>query len=371
MKLHIDEIEIRHIRMRLRSPFQTSFGVELDRDCIILCLRSDGIEGWGECVASSFPGYNYETAETARHVLRDFFIPTILGDWIEDVQSYQDRIGHYRGHNLARAGLEMALWDLFGKARGQSLSAMLGGVRTSVPVGVSIGIKEDEASLLEIVSDYINQGYRRIKLKIKPGRDIAVVKPVRENHPELLLQVDANSAYELSHAPIFQSMDDLNLVLIEQPLAEDDIIDHRQLQAQLKTPLCLDESILCLRHARQALQLEACRIINIKPGRVGGLSEAVRIHDFCRAKEVPVWCGGMLETNIGRASNLALASLPGFTLPGDISASDRYYEIDIAEPSFSLNEDSTIDVPEGPGLGVSVEVEALDHFTLRKETWKA
>lgn len=369
--MHIDEIVIRHVRMHLRSPFRTSFGVESDRDCVILCVRSEGLEGWGECVASSYPGYNYETAGTAWHVLDEFFIPAILGDQIDDIQDYRDRIAHYRGHNLARAGLEMALWDLFGKAKEQSLSSVLNGVRTSVPVGVSIGLKEDEAALLDVVSRYVSLGYQRIKLKIKPGRDLTVVKSVREAHPDLLLQVDANSAYQISDTPVFQSMEDLDLVLIEQPLAEDDIVDHRELQAQLTTDLCLDESILCVRHARQAIQLEACRIINIKPGRVGGISEAVKIHDFCQANGVPVWCGGMLETNIGRASNLALASLPGFTLPGDVSASDRYYEFDIAEPSFTLNEDSTIDVPQGPGLGVRVDPSALDQFTLREETFKA
>jgi O-succinylbenzoate synthase len=369
--MRIEEIEMRHLRMRLKSPFETSFGIEFDRDCVILCIRGEGIEGWGECVASSFPGYNYETAGTAWHVLSDFFIPAILGDAITDVQKYRDRIAHYRGHNLARAGLEMALWDGLGKAKGQSLASMLGGVKLSVPVGVSIGLMQDQAALLETVSDYIDQGYQRIKLKIKPGKDTEIVKAVRDVYPKWMLQVDANSAYTLSDAPIFRTMDDLDLVLIEQPLAEDDIIDHQKLQAQLKTALCLDESILCLRHAHQAIQLGACRIINIKPGRVGGLHEAVRIHDFCQSRDVPVWCGGMLETNIGRASNLALASLPGFTLPGDISASDRYYEVDIAEPSFSLNPDSTIDVPKDPGLGVQVDREALDGFTLRKETFKA
>ncbi len=356
--------------MRLCSPFRTSFGVEQDRDCIILCLQGDGIEGWGECVASSFPGYNYETVGTAWHILKDFFIPTILGKAIADIQHYRDGIAHYRGHNLARAGLEMALWDLLGKAKGQSLATLFKGERERVPVGVSIGLKEDEQTLLDVVSDYINSGYKRVKLKIKPGQDVEVVSPVRRAFPELMLQVDANSAYHLSDAPIFQAMDDINLVLIEQPLAEDDIIDHRELQKQLKTALCLDESILCLRHARQAIALGSCKIINIKPARVGGLSEAIQIHDYCYANGVPVWCGGMLETNIGRASNLALASLPGFTLPGDISASDRYYEIDIAEPSFVLNADSTIDVPKGPGLGVWVDQEALDRFTLRMESFK-
>jgi O-succinylbenzoate synthase len=371
MRLNVEEIEIRHVRMRLKSAFQTSFGVELDRDCIILCLRSEGLEGWGECVASSYPGYNYETTGTAWHILSDFFIPAVLGDPIEDVQSYRDRISHYRGHNLARAGLEMAIWDWLGKASDQSLSSMLGGVSERVPVGVSIGLKENEDTLLQAVSDYVNQGYQRIKLKIEPGKDLDVVQPVREAYPVLMVQVDANSAYAIEDAQIFRSMDELDLVLIEQPLAEDDFIDHRDLQAQLSTSLCLDESIRCLRHARQAIQLEACRIINIKAGRVGGLDEAVKIHDFCLGEEVPVWCGGMLETNIGRASNLALASLPGFTLPGDISASDRYYEVDIAEPSFTLNADSTIDVPKGPGLGVQVDSKVLDRFTLRKEIFKA
>jgi O-succinylbenzoate synthase len=371
MSVRIDEIEIRHVRMRLKSPFQTSFGVEKDRDCVILCLRSEGLEGWGECVASSYPGYSYETVGTAWHILSDFFIPAILDDPITDIQDYRDRISHYRGHNLARAGLEMALWDWLGKENHQSLSSMLGGMMQSVPVGVSIGLKKDEAALIKTVSDYVNQGYQRVKLKIKPGRDIEVVRPVREAYPELKLQVDANSAYTTSAIPIFQSMEDLNLILIEQPFAEDDIIDHSQLQALLKTAVCLDESIRCLRHARQAIQFKACRIINIKPGRVGGLDEAVKIHNFCKAEAIPVWCGGMLETNIGRASNLALASLPGFTLPGDISASDRYYERDIAEPSFSLNADSTIDVPKGPGLGVHVDVTAVDRFTLRKETFKS
>jgi O-succinylbenzoate synthase len=371
MTLLIEEVELRHVRMRLKSPFQTSFGVEFDRDCVILSVRSGGIEGWGECVASSYPGYNYETAGTAWHILSDFFIPAVMESPIDNIQSYRDRIAHYRGHNLARAGLEMALWDWFGKSSGKSLSAMLGGVREKVSVGVSIGLKEDEATLLETVSDYLKMGYQRIKLKIKPGRDISVVRPVREAYPELRMQVDANSAYTLVDVPVFHAMDDLNLILIEQPLAEDDIIDHCELQAQLTTPVCLDESILSLRNARQAIQLEACRIINIKPGRVGGLDEAVKIHDYCQSKDIPVWCGGMLETNIGRASNLALASLPGFSLPGDISASDRYYATDIAQPSFVLNADSTIDVPTDAGLGVNVDNVALDRFTIRKETFRA
>jgi O-succinylbenzoate synthase len=371
MTMRIEEIELRHVRMRLKSPFVTSFGVEVDRDCVVLCVRSEGIEGWGECVASSFPGYNYETTGTAWHVLSEFFIPAILGQEMEGIQDYRDRIEHYKGHNLARAGLEMALWDLFGVASGRSLASMIGGEKDRIEVGVSIGLQKDRATLLEVVADYLDQGYRRIKLKIEPGRDLDVVRPVREAFPGLMLQVDANSAFALSDAEIFRAMDDLHLLLIEQPLAEDDLLDHSRLQSQLETALCLDESILCRRHARQAIELEACRIINIKAGRVGGISESIAIHDFCKEKGVPVWSGGMLETNIGRASNLALASLPGFSLPSDISASDRYYERDIAQPQFELNEDSTIDVPQGPGLGVKVIMEALDAFTLKKDTFKA
>jgi O-succinylbenzoate synthase len=368
--MKIEQVEMVHLRMKLKAPFRTSFGVEVDRDCVLLCVRSEGVEGWGECVATSVPGYNYETVGTAWHILSEFFIPAILGHDLQEIQDYINRIEHFRGHQLARAGLEMALWDLFGKASQQSFREMLGGVKDKVDVGVSIGLKEDDQTLLAVVAEYVDLGYRRVKLKIEPGRDVDMVKKVRKEHPELMLQVDANSAYQLSDAPIFVAMDDQELVLIEQPLAEDDLIDHRHLQAQLKTPICLDESILCLRHARQVHELDSGRVINIKPGRVGGLLEARKIHDFCLDVGIPVWCGGMLETNIGRASNLAIASLEGFTLPGDISASDRYYEKDVAEPSFHLNADSTIDVPRGSGLGIEVIPEAMNEFALRGEVFK-
>jgi O-succinylbenzoate synthase len=368
--MKIEQVEMVHLRMELRAPFRTSFGVEVDRDCILLCVRSEGVEGWGECVATSVPGYNYETVGTAWHILSDFFIPAILGQEIKEIQDFIDRIVHFRGHELARAGLEMALWDLFGQASRKSLFEMIGGVKDKVDVGVSIGLKKDDQTLLESVSDYVNSGYRRVKLKIEPGRDVEMVHRVRSEFPELMLQVDANSAYQLSDIDVFEAMDGQGLLLIEQPLAEDDLVDHRHLQIKLKTAICLDESILCLRHARQALELGSCRVINIKPGRVGGLTEAKRIHDYCLERGVPVWCGGMLETNIGRASNVAMASLEGFSLPGDISASDRYYWKDIADPSFSLNADSTIDVPSGYGLGVKVDSEAVKEFALRRETFK-
>jgi O-succinylbenzoate synthase len=369
--MKIDFVELRHIRMQLVAPFETSFGVELDRDCVILMLRGEGLTGWGECVAGLSPGYSYETAMTAWHILTDFFVPTILGSEIVEVEDLRDRLRVFKGHPLARAGLEMALWDLFSQASGKPLATVLGGVRQTVPVGVSVGIQKEPETLVDVVAEYIKQGYGRVKIKIKPGRDVGDVHAVRTAFPDLKLQVDANSAYTIEDAALMEALDEYGLLLIEQPLAEDDLIDHSHLQALLKTPICLDESILSVRHARQAVEIGACRVINIKPGRVGGLSEAKAIHDLCLESSVPVWCGGMLETGIGRASNLAIASLPGFSLPGDISASERYYIADIAEPPFILNPDSTIDVPTATGLGVNVIQERLERVTLRREAFRA
>lgn len=368
----IDWIEIRHISMRLVAPFETSFGVEHDREAIILRVGANGIEGWGECVAGSFPGYSYETSGTAWHVLEGFFIPALLAvrEGPVEPEAFRQATAHLKGHPLARAGLEMALWDLSAQRRGISLGRQLGGVRSQVPVGVSIGLQADTDLLVEAAREYLQQGYRRVKIKIKPGRDLEDVRAVRRAFPDLALQVDANSAYTLAQAPLFEALDAYGLILIEQPLAEDDLLDHASLQARLRTPICLDESILTVRHAEQALAIDACRVVNIKAGRVGGLTEARAIHDLCHDRGVPVWCGGMLETGIGRASNLALASLPGFTLPGDISASSRYYARDIAEPTFGLNPDGTIDVPTQPGLGVRVLDKELAAVTLRAETYR-
>jgi O-succinylbenzoate synthase len=269
-----------------------------------------------------------------------------------------------RGHHLAKAGVEMALWDLRGKLEVRSLREMLGGVRDRVQVGVSVGLQSSPEVLVKTVEKYLEAGYGRIKIKIKPGRDVGDTGAVRAAFPTIKLQVDANSAYTLATWETLKPLDSLDLLLIEQPLNEDDIWDHRKLQKELRTPICLDESVISPRHARYALEMEACKIINIKAGRVGGLSQAVAIHDLCREQGVPVWCGGMLETGLGRASNLALASLPGFILPGDISASNRYYAEDITRERFLLNPDSTIDVPSGPGLGVTVEPVALKKATL-------
>jgi O-succinylbenzoate synthase len=365
----IEQLEMRHISMPLVAPFETSFGVERDREAIVLKLDAEGVVGWGECVAGAWPGYSYETAQTAWHMLEDHLAPLILGKDIADVSDYRRRIHHLKGHPLAKAGLELALWDATGRSQGRALTNLLGGERKKVAVGVSVGIQRSPGALVDVVGSYVEAGYPRVKIKIKPGRDLGDVQAVRRRFPNLPLQVDANSAYTLDDAGLFEAMDELDLLLIEQPLAEDDLVDHAKLQDRLQTPICLDESILSTRHARQALEIGACRVINIKPARVGGLSEAVAIHDLCWAQEVPVWCGGMLETGIGRAANLALASLPGFSLPGDISATERYYARDIAQPKFVL-EDGTIAVPQSPGLGVDVVEDPLEDVTLRKVNLK-
>jgi len=362
--MKIDSITLNHIRMPLVSPFETSFGREVERECVMITIQSEGLAGYGECVATRDPGYNYETTGTAIHILKDFITPLILGQDVKNAEDFQQRVSGIRGHNLAKAGVEMALWDLLGKRKNESLRELLGGVREKVEVGVSIGIQSSASSLVRSAADYIQQGYKRVKIKIKPGRDIGDASAVRKEFPELRLQVDANSAYSLDDAKTLKPLDTLNLLLIEQPLFEDDIWDHHKLQEEFSTPICLDESIVSPRHARYAIEMKACRVINIKAGRLGGLSQGVMTHDICREYNLPVWCGGMLETGVGRASNLALASLPNFALPGDISASDRYYAQDITHERFILNADSTIDVPQGAGLGVTIDGNALKKFSL-------
>ncbi len=362
--MKIDSVTLNHVRMPLVSPFETSFGREVDRECVIITIQSEGLTGYGECVATRDPGYNYETTGTAIHILKDFIIPLILGQDVKDADDFQQRVLGIRGHSLAKAGVEMALWDLLGKRENKSLKELFGGVREKVEVGVSIGIQESASSLVRSAADYIAQGYKRVKIKIKPGRDIEDASAVRKEFPDLRLQVDANSAYTLDDIKILKPLDKLNLLLIEQPLFEDDIWDHHKLQAEFSTPICLDESILSPRHARYAIEMKACRVINIKAGRLGGLSQGIMTHDICRENNLPVWCGGMLETGIGRASNIALASLPNFVLPGDISASDRYYAQDITNERFTLNDDSTISVPQGAGLGVTINEEALKKYSL-------
>src|SRR5512136_2275648 len=349
----IDRISLFLINMRLTAPFETSFGVEQDRQCVIVRVDADGFTGWGECPASRGFGYSYETTTTVWHALKDFLIPHSLGKPVDIAAMF--KLGeHLRGHNMARHGLESALWDIVAQQQGISLAMALGGTRDRVAVGVSVGIQPSADALVAKIESYLAQGYGRIKIKIKPGYDLEIVKRMRARFPNILLQVDANSAYRLPDAPLFEAMDGYGLLLIEQPLGWDDIYEHSRLQAQLQTPICLDESIHALGHATLALELKACKVINIKPARVSGFTEARRIHDLCQARGIPAWCGGMLETGIGRAGNVALASLPNFTLPGDISASNRYYLEDVAEPPFSLNPDSTLTVPTTLGLGVTV-----------------
>jgi O-succinylbenzoate synthase len=375
----IERIELRHVRMRLKLPFQTSFGVQQERDCLIVSAHADGLTGWGECPAATVPSreivaaggaalYSYETTVTAWHVLADFLVPRVLGGPLS-IERAEEAGAALRGHPMARAALESALWDVWAQAEGVSLAQALGGTRPAVPVGVSVGIHPTVAELAARVDAYLADGYRRVKIKIEPGYDIEPVALLRGHYPDLALQVDANSAYSLADAPLFQALDDYDLLLVEQPLGWDDLYEHAQLQAQVRTPVCLDESIHGLAATRAALALRAARVINIKVPRVGGLSEARRIHDLCQAWGVPVWCGGMLETGIGRAANLAIASLPGFSLPGDISASARYYEADLVDPPFTLNPDSTITVPTAPGLGVTVNQARLDAATLRREVF--
>jgi len=375
MKMKIERVELHQIELPLVHPFETSFGRESTRTCILVAVHAGGLTGWGECTAEVGPWYSYETVETAWHVLGDFLIPFVLGQEITSPADVVARFRRVRGHPMARAGLESGVWDLLAQAQGVSLAELLGGQkacpehgqRDRVKVGVSVGIEPTLNELLDQVAQYVDEGYGRVKLKIKPGWDVDVVRAVRERWPDLPVQVDANSAYTLDDAPVLRELDQFNLLLIEQPLHHDDIVDHAKLQAQLRTPLCLDESIHSPEHARWALDIAACRVINIKVGRVGGLTAARQIHDLCAERGVPVWCGGMLETNVGRAANVAMATLPNFSLPGDISASARYYPEgkDIAAPNFVLNDDSTLSVPAAPGLGVRVVPERLAAARLR------
>jgi O-succinylbenzoate synthase len=369
--MKIEKIELRHIKMILVSPFVTSMGTEYDEEHIIVRVDSEGLTGWGESVAEGTPFYSYETVTTAWHILQDFLIPSILGKEIKNAAEAIALYDKVRGHKMAKAGLEAALWDLFAKQKNISLSKLLGGIRNKIDVGVSIGIQSSPQVLLKKIEGYLSEGYKRIKIKIAPGEDIQYIQAVRKVYPDLMFQVDANSAYTLNDIGLFKKMDGFNLSLIEQPLGYEDIYDHSKMQRELKTPICLDESIHSLDDTRAAIELDSCRIINIKPGRVGGYTESKLIHDYCASKNIPVWHGGMLESGIGRAGNVALASLRNFILPGDISASKRYYVEDIVEPEFVVNPDGTMDVPQKPGIGVEVNMKMLEKVTVRSKLYQA
>jgi O-succinylbenzoate synthase len=371
----IERIDLFHVVQELVSPFVTSFGVQQQRHGLLLAMYSEGSIGWGECVAHKEPGYSYETTETAWHILSDFLIPSVLGTEIEEPSELINQLAFVRGHPMAKAALDLAAWDLKAQHDGLSLAELLASPyieepRDRVKVGVSVGIQPTIGDTIQVIENYLTQGYGRIKLKIRPGHDLLLAQAVREEFPDTQIMLDANSAYALQDAKRFQAMDDLDLLMLEQPLAHDDIYQHSQLKPLISTPLCLDESILSANQARFALAVNACDIINIKPGRVGGWTEARNIHDLCWSADVPVWCGGMLETGVGRAAQLALASLPGFTLPGDISATDRYYKVDVARPNFVLNEeDSTINVPKGPGLGIEIDQKRLESLSIRQASF--
>ncbi|WP_298406374.1 o-succinylbenzoate synthase [uncultured Chloroflexus sp.] len=362
--MRIEAIELRRIRLPYRSPFETSGWREEANHSVIVTLHSEGAIGWGEAPVGAGPWYNEETQATAWVMMREILAPMLLGRDLSRPEEVDAIFARVRGNRMARAGLEFAAWDLFGRARSESLSTMLGGTRQRVEVGVSVGVQPSIEALLEVVEGYVSAGYQRVKLKIKPGWDVEPTRAVRERWPDLRLQVDANSIYTLDQAPQLAQLDEFELLLIEQPLAHDDIIDHAKLQRQLRTPICLDESIVSPDHARWAIELRACGVINIKPSRVGGFTAARQIHDMAQAAGIPVWCGGMLETGIGRAANVGLASLPNFSLPGDISANDRYFHQDIVTNPFTLNPDSTLTVPTGPGSGAEVDLERLQAVTV-------
>lgn len=354
--------------MRLQENFQISSGGRQERRVLLIQLLADGVTGWGECVAAEEPNYSEETVDTAWQVLEDHVLPSILGRETAGAEDVLAPVSWIRGNRMALAGLEMAAWDLEARLRDLPLHELLGGTRRPIPVGVSVGLQDTDEELVRKVGEYAEAGYRKIKLKIKPGRDVEMVRAVRRAFPDLPLMADANSAYTLADAPRLQELDELDLMMVEQPLGYDDFLDHARLQERMATPICLDESIRSVGDARLAVALGSCGVINIKPGRVGGFASSRRIHDYCRQEGVPVWCGGMLESGVGRGHNVALATLPGFTLPGDISASRRYWERDIVAPEWTVD-DGTILPPEGPGIGVVPDEARIETLTRRVEVF--
>jgi len=359
--MKLEAVELRRIRISLVAPFETSFGTQSERDILILKAITDVGEGWGECVAGEEPDYSSEYVEAAQHVLVHHLLPPLLARPSLTASDVAAVLQRFHGHRMAKASIEMAVLDAELRAGGESFAHHFGAVRSAVDCGVSVGIHRSIPELLATVGGYLDQGYRRVKLKIKPGWDVEPVRAVRERFGDVLLQVDANTSYTLADAPHLAQLDAFSLLLIEQPLPEDQVLAHAELAKIVRTPVCLDESITSEQAAADAIQLGACSIINIKPGRVGGYLEARRIHDLCAKHDVPVWMGGMLETGLGRAGNVAMAAMPNFKLPGDTSASERYYHRDITEP-FVLD-DGRLNVPDGPGLGVNVDIGYLESIT--------
>lgn len=367
--MKIDRIEIRQISLPYIVPFKTSGWEEKENNSIIVKVYSEGMLGYGESAVSRFPFYVDETSESVWNIQKELLIPSILHKELSSPADVTNFFEVITGSFFAKAGIESAIYDLFAKQEKKSLSSYLSGTRKKIPVGVSIGIPSSKKELLKIVDKYLSLGYNRIKIKISPEWDVEPIKAIRYKHKDILLQVDANCAYKLSDAQRFAELDKYYLLLIEQPFGKDDYADHAKLQEQIFTPICLDEGISSIKDTERAIKEGSCKIINIKMGRVGGITIAKDIHEYCLKSKIPVWCGGMLETGIGRAINASLASLPGFTLPGDISTNDRYFKKDIVENPFTLNNDSTIDVPVLPGHGAVVNEKYLEEVTLRKEVF--
>jgi o-succinylbenzoate synthase len=365
--MRLRKLILREIHMRLVAPFETSFGKSELRRILLVEVDVDGVSGWGESTAGETPFYSYETVETAWHILRDHVWPLVRNAEIGGASEVFDRLAQIRGHNMAKAALETAVWDAEAKQKNLPLAKLLGGTRAEIPCGVSIGLQPAVKDLIAKVEKEMAAGYQRIKIKIKPGTDVELVWALRDRFPRIRLMVDANSAYTLADTPLLKQLDDFYLMMIEQPLGWDDIFAHAQLQRQLQTPVCLDESIHDADQASAAIEMGACRIINIKLGRVGGHTGARRMHDVCQAKAVPVWCGGMLESGIGRAHNIAMSSLENFSLPGDVSASRRYWQEDIIEPEVDVSSEGTIRVPSGPGIGYAPRIDRIEALTKRRE----
>ena len=367
--MKLDRVEVRQLSLPLKTAFETSVGRMTTKEFLLVGVSGDGMTGHAECVADADPFYLPETNATVLHVLRDFLVPVAFGLDIEHPREVRPALSRIRGHEMAKAALEMAVWDLMARREGVPLYQLLGGRGGTIEAGVSVGLQPDDAGLPDRVAGEVEAGYRRVKVKIKPGRDLKPVSLIRDRFPDLPLMVDANCAYTLADAEHLRAFDRFNLMMIEQPLAWDDLVDHATLQKQLQTPLCLDESIHSPDDARRALELGACRLVNVKVGRVGGFAGAMGVHDVCVAVSAPVWCGGMIESGIGRLANVHLQTLPGFTLPGDTSASARYYEEDLVDPPVVVSRDGTITVPEGPGLGHEIVWPRVERATVFTETW--
>jgi o-succinylbenzoate synthase len=369
--MRIDSITLREIHMRLKSPFETSFGITQNRRILLVEAAVDGATGWGEVTAGETPSYNSETTETAWHIISDFIAPVIAGKTLANASEFPEMVSHIRGHEMAKSAVENALWDVEAQLAGIPLARLLGGTRDEIACGVSLGIRENPSALVARVEEELRSGYQRIKLKIKPGKDYEFVAAVRKQFPQILLSVDANSAYRLEDTDHLKKFDRFALLMMEQPLSWDDIYGHSKLQEAIGSPICLDECIHNTRHALTAIELKACRIINIKGGRVGGHTEARTLQNACKERGVPVWCGGMLESGIGRAHNIAMSTLPGFTLPGDVSASQRYWDEDIIEPAVEVTAKGTIRVPQSPGIGYTVQRDRIAKLTVRQNQWRA